>query len=171
MRLIIIGPMASGKSVVGKKLSKRLDIDFYDTDEEIVKKTGVTISHIFDIEGEDKFRSREMNVFSDLIKKDGCVISTGGGIVLKEENRELLKKGTVLYLKTSIQTQLERTMNDKDRPLLSGKNNKENILRNIAKIRNPLYEELSTFIIEETDNPNQTVDSILDILGKNKWKS
>ena len=92
MRLIIIGPMASGKSVVGKKLSKRLDIDFYDTDEEIVKKTGVTISHIFDIEGEDKFRSREMNVFSDLIKKDGCVISTGGGIVLKQENRELLKK-------------------------------------------------------------------------------
>ena len=91
--------------------------------------------------------------------------------MLAEINRELLKKGTVLYLKTSIQTQLERTMNDKDRPLLSGKNNKENILRNIAKIRNPLYEELSTFIIEETDNPNQTVDSILDILGKNKWKS
>ena len=171
MRLIIIGPMASGKSVVGKKLSKRLDLDFYDTDEEIVNKTGVTISHIFDVEGEEKFRTREKEVFSDLFNKDNCVISTGGGVVLAEINRELLKKGTVLYLKTSIQTQLERTMNDKDRPLLSGKNNKENTLRNIAKIRNPLYEELSTFIIEETDNPNQTVDSILDILGKNKWKS
>lgn len=171
MRLIIIGPMASGKSVVGKKLSKRLDLDFYDTDEEIVNKTGVTISHIFDVEGEEKFRTREIEVFSDLFNKDNCVISTGGGVVLAEINREFLKKGTVLYLKTSIQTQLERTMNDKDRPLLSGKNNKENILRNIAKIRNPLYEELSTFIIEETDNPNQTVDSILDILGKNKWKS
>ena len=171
MRLIIIGPMASGKSVVGKKLSKRLDLDFYDTDEEIVNKTGVTISHIFDVEGEEKFRTREIEVFSDLYNKDNCVISTGGGVVLAEINRELLNKGTVLYLKTSIQTQLERTMNDKDRPLLSGKNNKENTLRNIAKIRNPLYEELSTFIIEETDNPNQTVDSILDILGKNKWKS
>lgn len=168
MRLIIIGPMASGKSVVGKKLSKRLDIDFYDTDEEIVKKTGVTISHIFDIEGEDKFRSREMNVFSDLIKKDGCVISTGGGIVLKEENRELLKKGTVLYLKTSIQTQLERTMNDKERPLLRGKENKEVTLRKMAKLRNPLYEKSSNYIIEETDNSNQTVDKIINQLNESK---
>lgn len=168
MRLIIIGPMASGKSVVGKKLSKRLDIDFYDTDEEIVKKTGVTISHIFDIEGEDKFRSREMNIFSDLIKKDDCVISTGGGIVLKEENRELLKKGTVLYLKTSIQTQLERTMNDKERPLLRGKENKEVTLRKMAKLRNPLYEKSSNYIIEETDNSNQTVDNIIKQLNESK---
>lgn len=168
MRLIIIGPMASGKSVVGKKLSKRLDIDFYDTDEEIVKKTGVTISHIFDIEGEDKFRSREMNVFSDLIKKDGCVISTGGGIVLKEENRELLKKGTVLYLKTSIQTQLERTMNDKERPLLRGKENKEVTLRKMAELRNPLYEKSSNYIIEETDNSNLTVDNIIKHLNESK---
>ena len=168
MRLIIIGPMASGKSVVGKKLSKRLDIDFYDTDEEIVKKTGVTISHIFDIEGEDKFRSREMNIFSDLIKKDDCVISTGGGIVLKQENRELLKKGTVLYLKTSIQTQLERTMNDKERPLLRGKENKEVTLRRMAELRNPLYEKSSNYIIEETDNSNQTVDNIIKHLNESK---
>ena len=168
MRLIIIGPMASGKSVVGKKLSKRLGIDFYDTDEEIVIKTGVTISHIFDIEGEDKFRSREMNVFSDLIKKDGCVISTGGGIVLKEENRELLKKGTVLYLKTSIQTQLERTMNDKERPLLRGKETKELTLRKMAKLRNPLYEKSSNYIIEETDNSNQTVDNIIKHINESK---
>ena len=168
MRLIIIGPMASGKSVVGKKLSKRLGIDFYDTDEEIVKKTGVTISHIFDIEGEDKFRSREMNIFSDLIKKDDCVISTGGGIVLKQENRELLKKGTVLYLKTSIQTQLERTMNDKERPLLRGKENKEVTLRRMAELRNPLYEKSSNYIIEETDNSNQTVDNIIKQLNESK---
>ena len=168
MRLIIIGPMASGKSVVGKKLSKRLDIDFYDTDEEIVRKTGVTISHIFDIEGEDKFRLREMNIFSDLIKKDGCVISTGGGIVLKEENRELLKKGTVLYLKTSIQTQLERTMNDKERPLLRGKENKEVTLRKMAELRNPLYEKSSNYTIEETDNSNQTVDNIIKHLNESK---
>ena len=168
MRLIIIGPMASGKSVVGKKLSKRLGIDFYDTDEEIVKKTGVTISHIFDIEGEDKFRSREMNIFSDLIKKDDCVISTGGGIVLKQENRELLKKGTVLYLKTSIQTQLERTMNDKERPLLAGIDDKEKTLREIAQLRNPIYERCSDIIIKETNNPNETVDLIVLNLKKRK---
>ena len=77
--------MASGKSVVGKKLSKRLDLDFYDTDEEIVNKTGVTISHIFDVEGEEKFRTREIEVFSYLFNKDNCVISTGGGVVLAEK--------------------------------------------------------------------------------------
>jgi shikimate kinase len=109
-----------------------------------------------------------MNIFSDLIKKDGCVISTGGGIVLKEENRELLKKGTVLYLKTSIQTQLERTMNDKERPLLRGKENKELTLRKMAKLRNPLYEKSSNYIIEETDNSNQTVDNIIKQLNESK---
>ena len=69
MRLIIIGPMASGKSVVGKKLSKRLNLNFFDTDEEIVNKTGVTISHIFDVEGEEKFRTRELDIFSDFNRK------------------------------------------------------------------------------------------------------
>ena len=76
MRLIIIGPMASGKSVVGKKLSKRLNLNFFDTDEEIVNKTGVTISHIFDVEGEEKFRTRELDIFTTLTENKDCVIST-----------------------------------------------------------------------------------------------
>jgi shikimate kinase len=87
---------------------------------------------------------------------------------LKEENRELLKKGTVLYLKTSIQTQLERTMNDKERPLLRGKETKELTLRKMAKLRNPLYEKSSNYIIEETDNSNQTVDNIIKQLNESK---
>ena len=162
MRLIIIGPMASGKSVVGKKLSKRLNLNLFDTDEEIVNKTGVTISHIFDVEGEEKFRTRELDIFTTLIENKDCVISTGGGIILKEENRELLKKGTVIYLKTSIQTQLERTMNNNERPLLQGDGDKELILRNIAKFRNPIYEKLSDLVIDEKNNPNQVVESILN---------
>ena len=84
------------------------------------------------------------------------------------EFMELLKKGTVLYLKTSIQTQLERTMNDKERPLLRGKENKEVTLRKMAKLRNPLYEKSSNFIIEETDNSNQTVDNIIKQLNESK---
>ena len=164
MKLIIIGPMASGKSVVGKKLSKRMGLNFFDTDEQIEKKAGATISWIFDIEGEEKFREREFDTLSKLIEEDNCVISTGGGIVLREENRDLLKKGTGIYLKTSIQSQLERTMNDKDRPLLQNTDNKEETLKEMAKLRNPIYETCSEIIIEETNTPNETVDKIIQEL-------
>lgn len=164
MKLIIIGPMASGKSVVGKKLSKRMGLNFFDTDEQIEKKAGATISWIFDIEGEEKFREREFETLSELIEEDNCVISTGGGIVLREENRALLKKGTGIYLKTSIQSQLERTMNDKDRPLLQNTDNKEETLKEIAKLRNPIYETCSEIIIEEKNSPNETVDKIIQEL-------
>jgi len=161
MKLIIIGPMASGKSVVGKKLAKRMGLNFFDTDEQIEKKAGATISWIFDIEGEKKFREREFETLRQLIEEDNCVISTGGGIVLREENRALLKKGTGIYLKTSIQSQLERTMNDKDRPLLQNIDNKEEALKEMAKLRNPIYETCSKIIIEETNSSNETVDKII----------
>tara|TARA_B100001564_G_scaffold225577_1_gene190156 strand:+ start:194 stop:700 length:507 start_codon:yes stop_codon:yes gene_type:complete len=161
MRLIIIGPMASGKSVVGRKLSKRMGLDFFDTDDCIEKKAGAEISWIFDVEGEQKFRDREFEVLTNLIQKENCVISTGGGIVLRQKNRELLKKGTGIYLETSIQSQLERTMNDKHRPLLQRAQNKEETLREIAKLRNPLYLKCSDIVIKETNNPNETVDLIL----------
>ena len=161
MRLIIIGPMASGKSVVGRKLSKRMGLDFFDTDDCIEKKAGAEISWIFDVEGEQKFRDREFEVLTSLIKKENCVISTGGGIVLRQENREIIKKGIGIYLETSIQSQLERTINDKHRPLLQRAQNKEETLREIAKLRNPLYLKCSDIVIRETNNPNETIDLIL----------
>ena len=156
--------MASGKSVVGKKLAKRMGLNFFDTDEQIEKKAGATISWIFDIEGEEKFREREFETLSIRIEEDNCVISTGGGIVLKEENRALLKKGTGIYLKTSIQSQLEMTKNDTDRPLLQNSDNKEETLKEMAKLRNPIYETCSEIIIEETNSPNETVDKIIQEL-------
>tara|TARA_E500000331_G_scaffold357052_1_gene417351 strand:+ start:3574 stop:4080 length:507 start_codon:yes stop_codon:yes gene_type:complete len=168
MRLIIIGPMASGKSVIGKKLSKRMGLNFFDTDECIEKKAGASISWIFDIEGEYKFRDREFEVLSNLKTEDNCVISTGGGIVLRKENRKLLKKGTVIYLETSIQSQLERTMNDRDRPLLQGVKNKEETLRGIATLRNPLYLKCSDIVISETNDLNECVDCILREIGQLK---
>ena len=165
MRLIIIGSMASGKSTVGRKLSKKLSLDFFDIDTEIENKAGAKISWIFDVEGEDKFRDREYEAFSNLATKENCVISTGGGIVLREENRELLNKGTVIYLEISIQTQLERTINDKDRPLLYA-TNKEKTLRKIAEIRNPIYEAYSDITIKETNDPNEAADLIVLELKK-----
>ena len=165
MRLIIIGSMASGKSTVGRKLSKKLGLEFFDTDYEIEKKAGAKIAWIFDVEGEEKFRDRECETFSSLINKKNCVISTGGGIVLREENRELLNKGTVIYLEISIQTQLERTFNDQNRPLLYGVD-KEKRLRKIADIRDPIYEACSDITIEETNDPNQATDLIISKLKK-----
>ena len=165
MRLIIIGSMASGKSTVGRKLSKRLGLEFFDTDYEIENKAGAKISWIFDVEGEEKFRDREYEAFSNLTIQENCVISTGGGIVLREENRELLNKGTVIYLEISIQSQLERTINDQDRPLLHGLD-KEKTLRKIAEVRNPIYEACSDITIKETNDPNETVDLIVSKLTK-----
>ena len=165
--------MASGKSTVGKKLSKKLGLDFFDVDNEIENNAGAKIAWIFDVEGEEKFREREYEAFSNLSSKENCVISTGGGIVLREENRELLCNGTVIYLEISIQTQLERTTNDQDRPLLYGVN-KEKTLRKIAEIRNPIYEAYSDITIKEINDPNEVADQIVSKLknerDKNKYK-
>ena len=166
MKLIIIGPMASGKSVVGRKLSKKLGLQFFDTDEEIERSAGASISWIFDVEGEAKFREREYQVLNKIIHGDKYVISTGGGIILKKENSKLLKKGTVIYLETSIQSQLERTMNDKNSPLLQNTLDKESTLRALAKKRNPIYENLADITINETDDSNQTVNFILKKLNR-----
>lgn len=162
MRLILIGPMAAGKSTVGKRLSKRLNLNFIDIDKEVEKTAGVSISWIFDVEGENQFRKRESRELAKSLDADDCVISTGGGVVLKEENRILLRKGTVIYLKTSIQTQLERTINDKKRPLLQKSSDKEQTLRELKKIRDPLFEECADITIKEAENShNKVVDEIV----------
>ena len=166
MRLILIGPMAAGKSTVGKRLARRLDLNFIDLDEEIEKAAGVSISWIFDVEGEKIFRRRESKELIKSLKSDKCVIATGGGVILTKENRNLLKKGTVIYLEISIQTQLERTLNDKIRPLLQGEKNREQTLRELKEIRDPLFKECANITIKEAKNGhNETVDEIIDKLN------
>ena len=165
MRLIIIGPMASGKSTVGRRLSNRLNLKFIDIDKEIEKSAGVSISWIFDVEGEERFREREVKELAKSIDNNNCVISTGGGVILSKENRDILKKGTVIYLETSIQTQLERTINDKKRPLLQNSNNREQTLRELKKIRDPLFEECANITIKEGKNShNEVVEEIINQL-------
>ncbi len=166
MRLILIGPMASGKSTVGRRLSKRLNLDFIDVDEEVEKSAGVSISWIFDVEGENKFRERENKELTKSLNNDNCVIATGGGVILAEQNRNLLKKGTVIYLETSIQTQLERTLNDNKRPLLQESDNAEQTLRELKTIRDPLFEECANITIKEGKNGhNEVIDEIIDKLN------
>ena len=166
MRLILIGPMASGKSTIGKKLSKRLNLDFLDVDEQVEKSAGVSIAWIFDVEGEKKFRERESKELINSLEANNCVIATGGGVILVEKNRSLLKKGTVIYLETSIQTQLERTLNDNKRPLLQKSDNAEQTLRELKQIRDPIYKECANVTIKEGKNShNEVVGKILDKLN------
>ena len=167
MRIFIVGPMASGKSTLGKKLAQTLEIDFLDTDNEIEKRAGAEISWIFEVEGEDGFRERESKALQKSVEKDNVVISTGGGIVTIEENRDLMiAKGKVVYLKTPIEIQLKRTENDKKRPLLS-QGSREQTLRTLKKERDPQYEEIADITInhDQQKSRNAVIDEIIDKLS------
>ena len=167
MRIFIVGPMASGKSTLGKKLAQTLEIDFLDTDNEIEKRAGAEISWIFEVEGEEGFRERERKALQKSVEKDNVVISTGGGIVTIVENRDLMiAKGKVVYLKTPIEIQLKRTENDKKRPLLS-EGNKEKTLRVLKEERDPQYEEIADITInhDQQKNRNAVIDEIIDKLS------
>ncbi len=149
--ILLIGPMGSGKTSLAKLLAKNLDKKFLDTDEEVMNKTGVDINYIFDMEGEDGFRKRECLVLKECLNDNNTVLSTGGGIVLSKENRDLLQeRGTVVYLQTSIRSQVERTGPSNDRPLLQN-NDPKKTLEKLMLTRGPLYEEIADIIIM-TDN-------------------
>ena len=123
--LILIGPMGAGKSTIGRLLSEQLGLGFVDLDREIEQRSGATIPWIFDIEGESGFRERETQVLTDVLLEPPLVIATGGGCVLKPENRRQLSNGgIVVYLSTSVEQQLVRTSKDKNRPLLQNTNNR-----------------------------------------------
>jgi shikimate kinase len=117
--LILVGMMGSGKTTMGRALAKHLGKTFVDSDEEIIKRTGVTIPHIFDVEGEAGFRLRESAAIGDLIGRDNMVLATGGGAVLAEQSRvKLQQNGIIIYLKASVHDLWQRTRHDRNRPLL-----------------------------------------------------
>jgi len=159
MNIFIVGPMGSGKSTVGKIISDELFLSFLDTDEEIETRTGASIDWIFDLEGEDGFRKRESSILQDMAKRNSIVLSTGGGIILSEENRELLSsRGTVFYLSTPISVQLERTAKDKDRLLLKN-GDPEKILTKLQKDRESLYEAVADHVVNTENKSSQEVAS------------
>lgn len=146
--VFLIGPMAVGKTTIGRQLAKRLELEFVDSDHEIEKRTGVSISLIFDVEGEAGFREREAKVIAELTARTGIVLATGGGAVLLEENRRALRKnGIVVYLRASVESQLERTKSTKHRPLLETENRRA-ALESLMEIREPLYRQEADLIID-----------------------
>ena len=167
MNIFIVGPMGSGKSTVGKIISDELFLNFFDTDEEIESRTGASIDWIFDLEGEAGFRKRESDILNEMVEKNSIVLSTGGGIILSEDNRELLSsRGTVFYLSTPILTQVERTAKDTDRPLLKDGDPKE-ILTKLHNEREALYEMVSDHIVDtENKSSNQVASEIISLAKK-----
>lgn len=145
--LILIGMMGSGKTTMGRMLAKHLGKTFVDSDEEIQHRTGVTITHIFDVEGEAGFRQREASVVADLVNRDNLVLATGGGAVLLEQNRTaMLNNGIVIYLKASVHDLWQRTKNDRTRPLLQTDDPHAKIAE-LHALRDPLYQQAADLVV------------------------
>lgn len=143
----LIGPMGAGKTTIGRQLSELLRLEFVDSDHEIEARTGANIPWIFDVEGEDGFRAREESVIDDLTRREGIVLATGGGVVMREANRRALhERGTVVYLLTPVAVQLERTARDRNRPLLRTADPRARLTELMA-LRDPLYREAAHVVI------------------------
>jgi len=164
--IILVGPMGSGKTTIGRRLSERLTLDFFDSDHEIVNTTGVSIDHIFDVEGEKGFRAREFDAIKKLCNMTNIVLATGGGAVILKENRELMKKASsIIYLSSSVDQILRRTAKSKTRPLLEKSNNRRKTITDIVEARDYLYREVSTNIIDTNGKKlNEVIDEIIEVL-------
>ncbi|MGH8654336.1 MAG: shikimate kinase AroK [Gammaproteobacteria bacterium] len=159
--IFLIGPMGSGKSTVGRALARRLDKAFFDSDQVIEERTGVRVSVIFEIEGEQGFRRREKTVIDDLTLRKDIVLATGGGSILDAENRgHLLSRGFVVYLKAPVEQLFERSNRDRNRPLLQTEHPRET-LEALVRERDPLYRSTADLIISTDDRTvKQVVDEI-----------
>jgi 3-dehydroquinate synthase len=164
--IFLVGLMGAGKTTIGRLLARRLDMTFIDSDHEIEARTGATIPWIFEIEGEASFRRREADVIRELTAGSGIVLATGGGAVLDPASRALLaERGTVVYLRASVSSILQRTAHDKNRPLLQTADPRKK-LEDLTAQREPLYREIADMVID-TGRPNvqSMVQTILDQLA------
>ncbi len=169
LKIFLIGPMGSGKSTIGRLLSSELKLSFLDSDKVIEERAGANIPWIFDVEGEDGFRDREEAIIEELTQEDELVLATGGGVVMREANRQALRsRGFVVYLQTSVDQQVERTMRDKNRPLLQTENPRER-LESLLKVRDPLYRSTADLIMRtDRRHPRAVVSQLIKNLKKHK---
>ena len=157
--IFLIGPMGSGKTAVGRALSRMLCLPFWDSDHEIERRCGADIPLIFEREGEAGFRRRERDVIAELTQKNRIVLSTGGGAVMDEGNRQLLaSRGWVAYLETSVAQQAERAGRARNRPMLHGADPTKR-LEELMHIREPLYQQIADLRVN-TDR--QRVNSVAE---------
>lgn len=146
-RVFLVGMPGSGKSTIGKRLASKLGYRFIDADRELEARCGVPIPTIFDLEGEEGFRRREAALIEDISHVEGIVLATGGGAILREENRRVLhERGFVIYLETPIAELMHRLRNDTQRPLLAGGDPRRK-LEALAQVRLPLYASVAHLTI------------------------
>lgn len=166
-RIFLIGPMGAGKTTIGRQLAQSLGMGFNDSDQEIQRRTGVDIPTIFEYEGEEGFRQREQQVIDELSQVDNQVLATGGGAVLRRENRQHLSaRGIVFFLACSAQQQYERTYRDRNRPLLQTENPLQR-LQTLTQEREPLYQSSADYTIStEGRSASSVTHEILEILRR-----
>lgn len=167
--IILVGPMGAGKTTIGRLLSQQLDREFYDSDRVIEENAGADIPWIFEKEGEEGFRRRETQTLQSMLECDQApvVLATGGGIVMQDENRLLLKEQPlVVYLSASVAQQLQRTSKSNHRPLLKQGNPKETLSR-LFELRDPLYREVASVIVEtDSRHPKSVANKVMDAIKK-----
>ena len=171
INIFLIGPMATGKTTIGKKLAKETSKKFYDSDQEIKKNTGADIPLIFEIEGDAGFRDREVQVISEIAKRRGIVLATGGGAILRLENRRALRNsGLVVYLHATVEMQIERTQKSDSRPLLKN-TNRRIVLAELMLEREPLYrQEADIVYVTDKRSPQIAAQEIAGEIHE-KWQS
>ena len=146
--LFLVGMMGAGKTTLGKALAQRVGLEFVDTDRVLVERTGVPVATIFEIEGEAGFRRRESGIIAELARGPRRVVATGGGAILAEDNRRVMRAaGTVIYLRARIEALWERTRHDSSRPLLATPDPRAT-LAHLLEERDPLYREAAHLIVE-----------------------
>lgn len=157
--------MGAGKTTIGRQLAAALHLEFVDSDHEIEARTGVDIPTIFDIEGEEGFRKREAAVIDELTQRDGIVLATGGGAVLREENRQhLTSRGLVVYLYATLDRLLERTHRDKNRPLLQTEDPRAK-LTELMESRDPLYRQVADIVYDTgADSVGQAARDLVQLV-------
>jgi len=164
--IVLIGFMGCGKTSVTKELAKRLSLDYIDMDEEIEKAEGLTVSEIFRDHGEAYFRDLETTYLKSLDGQKNKIISTGGGVILRDENIEMLKNiGIVVFLQADVAHILKNIKEDHKRPLLQEEEDLEGKITGMLEMREPLYLSTANVIIQTSGKPiKNIVDEILAIL-------
>lgn len=168
--LVLVGPMGSGKSSIGKRIAQRLALQFVDLDARLEEVAGARVATLFELEGEAAFRRREQQLLEEVLRSEDQVVATGGGAVLSASSRERVsERGFVVYLKIDIPQQLHRLARDTQRPLLAGGDRRAK-LESLAAVRNPLYESVADLSFESGGLPVGSAAARLCALVQAQWQ-
>jgi shikimate kinase len=169
--IYLVGPMGSGKTTLGRRVAERLGLEFVDCDQEIERRTGASVNLIFDIEGEAGFRERETEVLREIASRSGLLVATGGGAVTRPANRELLRStGFIVWLRTSVDHQIDRLGRDQSRPLLQTPDRRQRLQR-LAEQRNPLYQEVADLVFDSSNrNVKRVAEHLLQAITQH-WQA